>query len=298
MLGLHVLPGQEVVKGQVIAQLQSSDIAAARSDFEKAKIEVHSRRQRTQTRQAAACSMKCCRRPTTTNSRPTDQTAHSELERTRQRIHELGFSEDSVSDTVALARSHLRRRARHWHGQPARCSARSTTPRRSPPSPTSTPYGSSATSSSAISPRFRPGRAVDIVIPAYPDLKLTGRVANISDALDPNTHTLKLRVVLPNPKHTAQGRHVRHDPRRRSRAQRRSFCPQPPSSTKATRPPSSLHNASGKYDQRAVTIGRTLRLRRSKEHRGPQRPQRRRQGRHSRRSAPPPHQRRLIACSH
>src|ERR1700754_1214760 len=40
MLGLRVLPGQEVKKGDVVALLQSSDIAAARSDFEKAKIEV------------------------------------------------------------------------------------------------------------------------------------------------------------------------------------------------------------------------------------------------------------------
>ena len=48
---------------------------------------------------------------------------------------------------------------------------------------------------------LKPGREVEILVPAYPDLKLTGRIANVGDALDPNTHTLKLRVVLPNPKH-------------------------------------------------------------------------------------------------
>ncbi|HZU09901.1 MAG TPA: efflux RND transporter periplasmic adaptor subunit, partial [Pseudacidobacterium sp.] len=39
ILSLKVLPGQEVSKGQVIGEIQSSDAAQARSDFEKAKIE-------------------------------------------------------------------------------------------------------------------------------------------------------------------------------------------------------------------------------------------------------------------
>ena len=40
-----------------------------------------------------------------------------------------------------------------------------------------------------------------VLVPAYPGVSLTGTIANISDALDPTTHTLKLRVVLANPGH-------------------------------------------------------------------------------------------------
>jgi cobalt-zinc-cadmium efflux system membrane fusion protein len=38
LLSLEVQPGQEVRKGQTVAMLQSGEVAAARSDFEKAKI--------------------------------------------------------------------------------------------------------------------------------------------------------------------------------------------------------------------------------------------------------------------
>src|ERR1700742_4849530 len=40
LLNMTLVPGQEVHKGQPVAMLQSGDVAQARSDFEKAHIEV------------------------------------------------------------------------------------------------------------------------------------------------------------------------------------------------------------------------------------------------------------------
>ncbi len=39
LLSLTLVPGQEVRKGQTVAMLQSGDVAQARADFEKARIE-------------------------------------------------------------------------------------------------------------------------------------------------------------------------------------------------------------------------------------------------------------------
>ena len=45
------------------------------------------------------------------------------------------------------------------------------------------------------------GQQAAITVNGYPGLVLHGTVDNISDAVDPVTLTLKVRVVLPNPGH-------------------------------------------------------------------------------------------------
>ncbi len=46
---------------------------------------------------------------------------------------------------------------------------------------------------------IRVGSSVTVEVPAYPGMKLPGRIDNVSDALDPNTLSVKVRVVLANP---------------------------------------------------------------------------------------------------
>jgi cobalt-zinc-cadmium efflux system membrane fusion protein len=45
---------------------------------------------------------------------------------------------------------------------------------------------------------LKSGTAAEVTASAYPSQKWDGRVGNIGDAVDPNTRTLKLRVVLVN----------------------------------------------------------------------------------------------------
>jgi membrane fusion protein, heavy metal efflux system len=48
---------------------------------------------------------------------------------------------------------------------------------------------------------LRTGQAVDVTFTAYPGETRRGVISNISDAIDPTTRTLKVRVVLANPGH-------------------------------------------------------------------------------------------------
>ena len=98
---LQILPGQEVKKGQAIATLQSADIAQARSDFEKAKIEVI-RADRALQRGTLLLQHDVLSQADYYELEATDKAAHSEQERARQRIQEYGFSEDGVTDTVPI----------------------------------------------------------------------------------------------------------------------------------------------------------------------------------------------------
>jgi cobalt-zinc-cadmium efflux system membrane fusion protein len=255
MLGLRVLPGQEVAKGAVIATLQSSDIAAARTDFEKAKIEVL-RADRALTRGKLLLQHDVLSQADYYELEAANQTAHSELERARQRIHELGFSEDSASDEIAL---------------------------RSPISGVVLDIGSAAgemqRSLDNAAPiatianidtvwivgdiferdlaSVKPGREVQVLVPAYPDLQLTGKVGNIGDALDPSTHTLKLRVVLPNSKHTLKS-DMFATIRIPGAARSAVIVPETAVLHEGEKISVFVQNASGKYDQRPVTIGRTF----------------------------------------
>ncbi|MBS1822100.1 MAG: efflux RND transporter periplasmic adaptor subunit [Acidobacteria bacterium] len=255
MLGLRVLPGQEIAKGAVVATLQSSDIASARSDFEKAKIEVL-RADRALTRGKILLQHDVLSQADYYELEATDQTAHSELERARQRIHELGFSEDSNSDEVAL-RAPI-------SGVVLDIGTAAGEMQRSLDNAATIATIANIDSVWVVGDVFerdlksvQPGREVQIVVPSYPDLKLTGRVANIGDALDPATHTLKLRVVLPNPKHTLKT-DMFATIRVPGTAHSAVVVPATAVLHDGDKTSVFVQNGSGKFDQRPVTIGRTF----------------------------------------
>jgi cobalt-zinc-cadmium efflux system membrane fusion protein len=253
--GLTILPGQNVVKGQMIAQLQSNDIAVARSDFEKAKIEVI-RADGALARGKLLLAHDVLSQADFAELKATDDVAHSELERARQHIRELGFAENSTADTVAL-RAPI-------SGAVLDIGTATGEMQRSLDNATSIATIANLDTVWVVGDIFekdlasvRPGRPVDIVIPAYPDLKLTGRIANISDALDPTTHTLKVRVVLPNPKH--QLKSDMFATIRIAGAPHQTFIlPATAVLHEADRTFVFVANAAGGFDQRAVTVGRTL----------------------------------------
>lgn len=255
IFGLTILPGQNVTKGQMIAQLQSNDIAVARSDFEKAKIEVI-RADGALARGKLLLAHDVLSKADFAELQATDDVAHSELERSRQHIRELGFAENSTADTVAL-RAPI-------SGAVLDIGTATGEMQRSLDNATSIATIANLDTVWVVGDIFekdlasiRPGRTVDIVVPAYPDLKLTGRIDNISDALDPTTHTLKVRVVLPNTKHLLKSDMFA--------TIRIAGAPHPtfilPSTAvlhEGDRTFVFIANALGGYDQRAVTVGRTL----------------------------------------
>jgi cobalt-zinc-cadmium efflux system membrane fusion protein len=255
ILGLNILPGQNVVKGQVIAQLQSNDIAVASSDFEKAKIEVI-RADAALNRGKLLLAHDVLSQADFAELQATDQVAHSELDRSRQQIHELGFAENSTSDTVGL-RAPI-------SGVVLDIGTATGEMQRSLDNATSIATIANLDTVWIVGDVFerdlaslRPGRTVDIVVPAYPNLKLTGRIDNVSDALDPTTHTLKLRVVLPNPKHLLKS-DMFATIRIAGAAHPTFIVPDTAVLHEGDKTFVFVENSSGKFDQRAVTIGRTL----------------------------------------
>ena len=255
IFGLKVLPGQEVAKGQEIAVLQSSDVAAARSDFEKAKIEVL-RADRALQRGKLLLDHEVLSQADYGELQAVDQVAHSEMERARQRIHELGFAEDGTSDEVAL-RSPIA-------GAVLDIGTAAGELQRSLDNATAVATIANLDSiwvSGDVYERdlesLKAGRPVQVLVPAYPDLKLTGTIANIGDAFDPTTHTLKLRVVLANPKHLLKPDmfatvHI-------SEATRSAFVvPETAVLHDGDRTFVFVAKTGGKYDQRNVQVGRTV----------------------------------------
>src|SRR5580704_527724 len=98
---LKVLPGQEVTKGQQLGMLQSSDAAQARSDFEKAKIEA-ARADLQLQRGKDLLQHEVMAQREYDDLKALDDADHAELNRARQALVMLGFSEDSTSDVIPI----------------------------------------------------------------------------------------------------------------------------------------------------------------------------------------------------
>jgi cobalt-zinc-cadmium efflux system membrane fusion protein len=199
VLSLSILPGQEVHKGQRIGALQSSDAAQARSDFEKAKIET-TRADLQLNRAKELLQHDVMAQRDFDDLKAVDDSDHSELERTRQALHLLGFSENDTSDVVPILApiSGVVLDVGTGPGELQRSLDNATA------------IATIADISSIwvvgdLYPRdqgsIRVGEQANIAVNGYSDLTLHGRIDSISDSVDPVSLTLKVRVVLANPGH-------------------------------------------------------------------------------------------------
>ncbi len=196
---LFVRPGQEVQKGQTIGTVQSSEISAARADYDKAKIEV-ARADHQLDRAKLLLQHEVMAQRDYDDIEAADQAAHAELERTVQRIKMLGFSPEGSSDTVAL-RAPI-------SGAVLEIGTASGEMQRSLDN--ATPIATIANLDSVwilgdVFERdlgtIRAAQSVDVTLPAYPGETLHGTISNISDTIDPTSRTLKVRVVMANRQH-------------------------------------------------------------------------------------------------
>ncbi|HXP08523.1 MAG TPA: efflux RND transporter periplasmic adaptor subunit [Acidobacteriaceae bacterium] len=199
LVELYVRPGQEVTKGQTIGLIQSSEIAAARADYDKAKIEVaRSDRQLDRAKQLLQHEVMAQR--DYDDLEAADQAAHAELTRSIQRIKMLGFSPEGSSDSAAL-RAPI-------SGAVLDIGSASGEMQRSLDNASPIATVANLDSVWILGDVFeqdlntvRAAQSVDVTLPAYPGETWHGKISNISDAMDPTSRTLKVRVVLPNPKH-------------------------------------------------------------------------------------------------
>jgi cobalt-zinc-cadmium efflux system membrane fusion protein len=199
VLALKVLPGQEVAKGQILGMLQSNDLQQARSDYEKAKIEA-ARADLQLNRARDLLKHEVMAQKDVDDLTAVDQADHAELARALQTLHILGYKETDTTDLVAI-RSPIQ-------GVVLDVSTASGELQRSLDN--ATPIATVANISDVwvladLYPRdvqsVRRGQPVEVRVNGYPGTVFHGVVDNISDSVDPQTLTLKVRVVLPNTHH-------------------------------------------------------------------------------------------------
>jgi membrane fusion protein, heavy metal efflux system len=199
VLALKVLPGQEIAKGQVVAMLQSTDLQQARSDYEKAKIEA-ARADLQLNRARDLLQHQVMAQKDFDDLQAFDQADHAELERARETLQILGYKDTDTSELVAI-RSPI-------PGVVLDVSTANGELQRSLDN--ATPIATIANINDVwviadLYPRdvqaIRRGQPVEVRVNGYPNTVYRGVVDNISDAVDPTTLTLKVRVVLPNPHH-------------------------------------------------------------------------------------------------
>jgi membrane fusion protein, heavy metal efflux system len=199
LMNLTLTPGQEVRKGQPIALLQSGDVAQARADFDKARIEVL-RADRALDRGKLMVAHEVMSQADFQELTAVSAAAHAEQERARQRVHELGFSENGTTDTtevtspisgtildVNTASGEMQRSLETANGMATVANL-------------DTIWVTGDLFERDLG-AVHPHMPVDILFAAYPGETFHGTIANIGDSLDPSTHAVKVRVVLANPGH-------------------------------------------------------------------------------------------------
>lgn len=199
LMNLSLTPGQEVRKGQTIAMLQSGDVAQARADFNKARIEAI-RADGALGRGKLLVAHEVMSQADFQELSATDGVARAEQERARQRVHELGFSENGSSDTIAIAAPIA--------GTVLEVSTAAGEMQRSLETTTGIATIANLDAIWVTGDLYehdlgkvRVHQPVDVSFSAYPDERFHGQIANIGDSLDPATHAVKVRVVLSNPGH-------------------------------------------------------------------------------------------------
>jgi cobalt-zinc-cadmium efflux system membrane fusion protein len=199
VVALKVLPGQEVIKGQELGMLQSSDAAQARSDYEKAKIEA-ARADLQLQRGNELLQHEVMAQRDYDDLKALDEADHAELARARQALLILGFSENSTSDVIPI-RSPIT-------GVVLDVGAAAGELQRSLDNATAIATIADINSLWVVGDLYprdlgsvKVGQPVDVSVTGYPGQVFHGKIDNISDAVDPATLTLKVRVVLPNPGH-------------------------------------------------------------------------------------------------
>ena len=252
LVELYVRPGQEVTKGQTIGLIQSSEIAEARADYDKAKIEV-ARSDRQLDRAKLLLQHEVMAQRDYDDLEAADQAAHAELTRTIQRIHMLGFPPEGSSDSAAL----------HAPISGAVLDIGSASGEMQRSLDNASPIATVANLDSVwiLGDVFerdlstvRSAQSVEVTLPAYPGETLHGTISNISDAMDPTSRTLKVRVVLPNPRHRLKPEMFANLSIARTTAPEFVL----PTTAVVHEGSSSyvfLQTAPGKYEQRQVTTG-------------------------------------------
>ena len=193
-----VRPGDNVRSGQVIAELQSSDVAQARTDYQKALSEFD-RASRILNRSQNLYEHKAIAEKDLQDAQINAQEASADLERAKEHLHVLGVPLDGSYDTlrVIAPRSGVVLDLGAAAGEYSKAL--------DAPAPVATIADLSTVW--VVGDVYEKdlatvhlGSPVDVVVSAYPGQTFRGKLNALSGNIDPNTRTLKVRVDIANPR--------------------------------------------------------------------------------------------------
>jgi len=212
LMNLTLIAGQEVRKGQPIALLQSGDVAQARADFDKARIEVL-RADHALDRGKLMVAHEVMSQADFQELIAVSAAAHAEQERARQRVHELGFSENGTTDTTEITSP--------ISGTVLDVNTASGEMQRSLETTNGIATVANLDTVWVTGDLFErdlgtvhPHRPVDILFAAYPGETFHGTIANIGDSLDPSTHAVKVARGAPKSGASVEAGNVCNDTHR------------------------------------------------------------------------------------
>ena len=197
LVEVSVHPGDHVRKGQTIAIEQSSDIAQARADYSRAQTEFDKSNHSLE-RAKLLFDHKVLSQRELEQAQADYAEAKGELDRAAGHLQILGVPVQGTTNDVAMLapRSGAVLDVNAAAGELSK----------------STDNANAIATIADLSRvwvvgdvyekdlgALKQGEPVQITLPAYPGQSRTGKLAVISDALDPQTRTLKVRVVLDNP---------------------------------------------------------------------------------------------------
>ena len=197
VLNIQVKPGDAVVRGQTLANIESADAGSAQSDLAKAAIEAE-RAQRAADREKVLLDHGAVAEKDYVDAKAAAESAQAELARAQRHLEVLGINPQAATDRISLV-----------------------SPSRGVVLAVSAAAGEFAKSLDNADPlmtiadlssvwvvgdvfekdiaKVQPGTRVTLSVDAFPGRTWTGRIDSVSGALDPGTRTLKVRVTLANP---------------------------------------------------------------------------------------------------
>jgi cobalt-zinc-cadmium efflux system membrane fusion protein len=198
VISIAVKPGDHIRQGETLAVISSSDVASARSDFAKAKIEAE-RATRSAEREKLLFEHGAAAEKDYVDATAQADSARAELARAQQRLDILNVSPATDTDRVSLTAP--------AHGVVLDVSAApgefSKSLESANPLITIADLGTVWMIGDLYekdASKLSAGKPVTVTLQAYEGRQWSGHVDSISAALDPATRTLKARVTLSNPK--------------------------------------------------------------------------------------------------
>lgn len=197
VLEIKVKPGDNVMRGEMLATIDSADAAVAQSDLTKANIEAE-RAQRAADREKVLLDHGAVAQKDYIDAKAAADSAQAEVARAKRHLEVLGLNANAAGDTLSLL-SPSRGVVLNVNAAPGEFSKSLDN---ADPLITiadlSTVWVVGDVFEKDIA-KVQPGTKATVTVDAFPGQQWTSRIDAVSGALDPVTRTLKVRVALNNP---------------------------------------------------------------------------------------------------